>query len=743
MKYCDTCHSAYPNDFQVCPRDNVALRATSEIIEGLVIANKYQVLEKIGAGGMASVYRARHLAFNEVRAIKVINSRIQDESSVKRFRTEAVIARKLQHPHAVRIDDLDVTEDGRPFIVMEFVEGKSLRRTLREQGALPLARSLNIAAQSAEALAAAHEMGITHRDIKPDNILLASENGADFVKVLDFGIAKVREGAIDMGDDYTTTQTGMVVGTPAYISPEQARGKMATEVDGRADLYSLGVVLYEMVTGQLPFKSETSMEMILHHLHSPATPAHRARPDLHIPRSLSELLARAMAKDRQERFQSAQEMLAALRDPQMRAQTELPDRDDRQDDGIMLTGVRGSENYEVVPSQLGSVIAQERDEPGFRTDTVQIPARPRPVAAPPLAAASELLPPIQEPPKARRYFAWSTLGLLVLLCGLEALFLHRHPATRQIYAAHIRGVVIRVRDRFARHKPAEPVQRPTEPSASKSAPQPAPLGPVPSGSENPQTPIAQQASSQSTPPALASASQSASVRDLASLPAKLAGADKIASSVHNKPPVLIASNPRNAEAAARPAALVSSGQGALSGVVYDAAHHPASEITIELENPALGFDQSTLTGSDGRYSFSQVPTGRGYVLSAIKQGDTQASRAGIVIRGGERRSVSPPLRLPPEQPVSLNVRLYGKVFSAAGQPVGGASIKLENPKLEVSRGAIISADGDYSFTEVPPGPGYTISVIQNGNTLESRSGLTVDPASANPEQILLLYLKSH
>ncbi|HVI77546.1 MAG TPA: protein kinase, partial [Candidatus Acidoferrum sp.] len=133
MKYCDTCRSNFPNDFTTCPKDQSALRFSSELIEGMVIRDKYQILRRIGAGGMATVYEAKHLAFNEIRALKVVNSRLaEDEAFLKRFRSEAVVTRKLQHPNAVRVDDFDTTEDGRPYIVMEYVEGKDLRHAIEE-----------------------------------------------------------------------------------------------------------------------------------------------------------------------------------------------------------------------------------------------------------------------------------------------------------------------------------------------------------------------------------------------------------------------------------------------------------------------------------------------------------------------------------------------------------------------------------------------------------------------------------
>jgi serine/threonine protein kinase len=321
MKYCDTCNTTYPNEFQTCPKDQSVLRAISELRTGMVIRDKYQILEKIGAGGMAVVYLAKHLAFNELRAIKVVNSRLlDDENFLRRFRSEAIITRKLTHPNAVRVDDLDSTEDGRPFMVMEYVHGKDLRHMIQNSGPLPIKRSLGIARQAASALAAAHALGITHRDIKPDNILMTDTgDGTDLVKVLDFGIAKIREANLESA--HSSTKTGMVVGTPQYISPEQAMGRHGEEIDGRADLYSLGVVLYEMVTGRLPFESDTPMGMLLHHIQSTPMPAHEISPELRIPESLSVMLVHALEKDRAMRYQNAAEFMAALDDVERELRT--------------------------------------------------------------------------------------------------------------------------------------------------------------------------------------------------------------------------------------------------------------------------------------------------------------------------------------------------------------------------------------------------------------------------------------
>jgi serine/threonine protein kinase len=312
MKYCDACHTTYPNEFQTCPKDQSVLRAISELRQGMVIRDKYQIMEKIGAGGMAVVYKARHLAFNELRAIKVVNSRLLDDDAfIRRFKSEAIITRKLMHPNAVRVDDLDSTEDGRPFMVMEYVHGQDLRHLIQGTGPLPVRRAINIARQVCAALSAAHALGITHRDIKPDNILITDTAGEnDVVKVLDFGIAKIREAGIE--SQHSSTKTGMVVGTPQYISPEQAMGRHGEQIDGRADLYSLGVVIYEMVTGRLPFESDTPMGMLLHHIQSTAPRASELSPGLRIPETLSLLLVRALEKDRMLRFQSAEEMMLTL-----------------------------------------------------------------------------------------------------------------------------------------------------------------------------------------------------------------------------------------------------------------------------------------------------------------------------------------------------------------------------------------------------------------------------------------------
>jgi len=403
MKYCDTCRSNYPNDFTTCPKDQAVLRFSSELSVGMVIRDKYQILRRIGAGGMATVYEAKHLAFNEIRALKVVNSRLaEDEAFLKRFRAEAVVTRKLQHPNAVRVDDFDTTEDGRPYIVMEYVEGKDLRHAIEDAGPFSIPRTLNIGKQIASALAEAHNLGITHRDIKPDNILLIRKpDGTDMVKVLDFGIAKIRDGAADMGTGYTTTKTGVVVGTPQYMSPEQAMGKSGEAIDGRSDIYSLGCALYEMLTGQLPFESETPVGLLIHHIQTTPVPPHQRAPQQRIPYALSMVLMKAMEKEKDHRYQSAEEMIEAL-DQALHATTAMmgsaPELGAR-------TDLMGS--AEAGPA---AAVARKRITPRPMTPP---PRPPAPVMPAPRAAARPV-PVRQEKSKAPM---WAGLILLLAVGG--------------------------------------------------------------------------------------------------------------------------------------------------------------------------------------------------------------------------------------------------------------------------------------------------------------------------------------
>jgi serine/threonine protein kinase len=279
---------------------------------GTVIRGKYRIQARLGEGGMSFVYKAHHELLDELRALKVIKPELaRDAEFMSRFKNEAIMARKLNHPNAVRVDDLDIAEDGLPFIAMELVVGDTLKTLVQRAGPLPVSLVLDVASHVCEALDAAHRLGLVHRDIKPENIVLIGQReGPPVAKILDFGISRLRE---ETSGIKGLTQTGMVIGTPEYMSPEQALGKRGDDIDGRSDLYSLGIVMYRMLTGELPFKAETTVEMILQHLRTPPIPPHLAKPELAIPEAVSAIVMKALEKDREKRFATGAEMAAAFK----------------------------------------------------------------------------------------------------------------------------------------------------------------------------------------------------------------------------------------------------------------------------------------------------------------------------------------------------------------------------------------------------------------------------------------------
>jgi eukaryotic-like serine/threonine-protein kinase len=275
-----------------------------------VIRGKYRILGKFGQGSMATVYKALHVGFDEVRALKVIHPELaSDLSFVKRFGQEAALTRKLQHPNAVRVEDIDQADDGRPFMVMEFIEGESLKDVIRR-----------------EALEGAHRLGMIHRDIKPGNILLTLPSGGggegEVAKVLNFGIAKIKEVQLAAGGA-TLTRTGTSVGTPAYMSPEQAMGNASATLDGRADLYSLGVVMYEMLTGELPIKAESELQMLIGQINTAPQPVRTRRPEM--PEGLGAIVMRCLEKDPARRPPSGASLIAQIEAAERGVASAAPD----------------------------------------------------------------------------------------------------------------------------------------------------------------------------------------------------------------------------------------------------------------------------------------------------------------------------------------------------------------------------------------------------------------------------------
>jgi len=272
-------------------------------LAGILLLGRYQVLERIGDGGMGAVYLAEHTTILKKFAIKVLSAQLSlREDHVDRFMREARAASMINHPNVVEITDFSKTPDGQPFFVMEYLQGKDLAQVLGDAGSLAWKRVRPILLQVCSALQAAHEQGIVHRDIKPGNIFLIKRGTtADHVKVLDFGIAKVTSHEPDAKG---LTQSGVVVGTPEYMSPEQGWGQ---PVDHRGDIYALGVLLYELLTSKIPFSGTTMMEVLNRHMFEVPDIKHP-----NIPEEVGAIILKAMQKDRTLRFQSMNEMAAAI-----------------------------------------------------------------------------------------------------------------------------------------------------------------------------------------------------------------------------------------------------------------------------------------------------------------------------------------------------------------------------------------------------------------------------------------------
>ena len=310
MKQCPVCNTNYADQDHTCPTDGAVLVATgsTEWQPGTLIRGKYRVLATLGRGGMGIVYKVQHITLEEYRALKVMFPQLAAEPKFRqRFLREARETRKLRNtPHVVTVEDQEQAEDGSLYIVMEYVDGISLRELLRRTGGpLPIARAWSIARGMGEGLQAAHALGIVHRDIKPDNVMVTRDPaGRDLIKVADFGIMALKESS-------TALSSGPLMTAP-YAAPEQWKGTPGAELDGRTDLYAVGNTLYEMLTGRLPFQSETPVGWMHAHMMLEPPPPSRFRPELAEMPGVDELLLKLLAKDREQRPGDAQAFLAQL-----------------------------------------------------------------------------------------------------------------------------------------------------------------------------------------------------------------------------------------------------------------------------------------------------------------------------------------------------------------------------------------------------------------------------------------------
>lgn len=295
----------------------------SASLVGQVLSARYRIVSLLGEGGMGAVYLAEHVHMRKRLALKVLHPEmVEREEVVARFEREAMAAAHIDHPNVAQATDFGRTDDGAFFLVLEYIEGRSLRAVLQQEGALDAARAVNIARQIASALVRAHDIGIVHRDLKPENIMLAPRGAGprpggapvdDFVKVLDFGIAKVHVEALSSSraaaPGQALTRAGSIFGTPEYMAPEQALGET---VDRRADLYALGVMLYEMLSGRLPFEAGDMVSLLARQIAEPAVPLRVRAPERNVSPELEALVMRLLEKQASRRYDSAAELLTAI-----------------------------------------------------------------------------------------------------------------------------------------------------------------------------------------------------------------------------------------------------------------------------------------------------------------------------------------------------------------------------------------------------------------------------------------------
>jgi len=321
MKVCPACRVDYGRGEVFCPVDATRLVTTSQMsisplnpddpLVGSVLAGRYVVKSRIGEGGMGLVYEGLHRDIDKRVAIKVLRDDLSRRPDVvARFRQEAKSASRIGHENIVDISDFGETTGGASYFIMEFLDGEDLGNVLGREVTVDADRVCGIVLQCCRALSATHAKGIVHRDIKPENIFLTKRDGVDdFVKIVDFGIAKMSDIETDGAPGRKLTKTGMIFGTPEYMSPEQAAGK---DLDHRVDVYALGIILYECLAGRVPFEGDTFMGVLTQHLFAELPPIDELNPNAKVSRELELVIRKALAKDPDDRYQDTEELAEAV-----------------------------------------------------------------------------------------------------------------------------------------------------------------------------------------------------------------------------------------------------------------------------------------------------------------------------------------------------------------------------------------------------------------------------------------------
>jgi hypothetical protein len=375
---CAQCGKSFPANVRICPDDGTVLEHDTQTSQlGKVLDGKYRLDSFLSQGGMGGVYKATHVMLGKTVAVKLINPElVTSPEVVRRFQREARAATALNHPNIVAVFDLGQTAEGTLYIAMEFVDGPSLKAAISAGGPMAPARALTLMRQIGSALSMAHRNKIIHRDLKPQNIMLArSDDGHEIAKLVDFGIAKTFDEATQL------TMAGDAIGTPHYMAPEQAAGQ---PVDARSDLYSAGVILYEMLSGEVPFNDTSAPAILIKHLQEIPQPPSVKNPRVTIPPALEAITLKCLEKTPAARFQTADELCAALDQAAasipgaaagMQSQATLP---------IAAVGAKGAEDLNVAPSWTAA--------------TAPMTAAPAPAATARLAAASAPAPMAQAAP---------------------------------------------------------------------------------------------------------------------------------------------------------------------------------------------------------------------------------------------------------------------------------------------------------------------------------------------------------